>query len=62
MIHVTQATFLTYGGVKITKDLTSNFHEPLWKVKEILLDIFCKADSKDPIVKVLSIKYKEYGK
>lgn len=62
MIHVTQATFLTYGGERITKDLTSNFHEPLWKVKEILLDIFCKADSRDPIVKILSIKYQEYGK
>jgi len=62
MIHVTQATFLTYGGVKITKDLTSNFHEPLWKVKELLLDSVCKADDSDPIVKIINLKYREYGK
>lgn len=53
---------MTYGGEIITKDVTSNFNEPLWKVKETLLDIFCKADSKDPIVKIVSLKYKEYGK
>lgn len=62
MIHLTQATFITYGGEKITKEFSTFFREPLWKVKEILLDIFCKADSSDQIIKVINIKYTEYGK
>lgn len=62
MIHVTQATYYTYGGRTIVKEYNIFFHEPLWKVKEKLLDSVCKADDSDPIVKLVKLKYKEYGK
>jgi len=62
MIHVTQATFLTYDGEVITKEFNTLFHKPLWKVKELLLDSVCKADDSDPIVKIINLKYREYGK
>lgn len=62
MIHVTQATYYTYGGKFIVKEYNTFFHEPIWKVKELLLDSVCKADDSDPIVKLVKIKYKEYGK
>lgn len=65
MILVNSVTFTTYGGVDVTFHLENGFfYEPLWKVKEILLDRFiaaCKKSS-DPIVKVRSMDYKEYGK
>lgn len=62
MIHVTQATYYTYGGRTVVKEYNTFFSESLWKVKEKLLDSVCKADSRDPIVKIVSLKYKEYGK
>ena len=62
MIHVTQATYYTYGGKIIEVEYNTLFHEPLWKVKELLLDSVCKADSSDPIVKIINLKYREYGK
>jgi hypothetical protein len=62
MIHVTQATYYTYGGRTIVKEYNTTFHEPLWKVKELLLDFVCKADDSDPIVKLVKLKYREYGK
>lgn len=61
MIYVSEETFLTYGGEKITKEFSTFFREPLWKVKEMLLDVFCKKDSSDPVVKIVSLKYKEHG-
>lgn len=61
MIHLTQATFITYGGEKITKEFSTFFREPLWKVKEMLLDVFYKKESSDPIVKIVNLKYKVYG-
>lgn len=63
MINVTQATFLTYGGEKIKVDFhQALFKEPLWKIKEILLDKFGDTNKHDPIVKVTNLKYTEYGK
>ena len=62
MIHLTQATFITYGGEKITKEFSTFFREPLWKAKELLLDSVCKKESSDPIVKIINLKYREYGK
>lgn len=62
MIHVTQATYYTYGGRTIVKEYNTFFNEPLWKAKELLLDSVCKKDSSDPIVKIVNLKYKEYGR
>ena len=62
MIHVTKVTYLTYGGLTIDVEYNTTFHEPLWKAKEKLLDSVCKKESSDPIVKIVNLKYKEYGK
>lgn len=62
MIHVTKVTYLTYGGRTIDVEYNTTFHEPLWKVKEKLLDSVCKADDSDPIVKLVKLKYQEYEK
>lgn len=63
MIEVTQATFLTYDGERIQMDFTNYFfREPLWKVKELLLDRYANLIPTDPIVKITKLKYKEYGK
>lgn len=63
MIHVTQATFLTYDGQEVEMEFKNMFfHEPKWKVKELLLDRFANFIKEDPIVKIVSLKYKEYGK
>lgn len=63
MISVTQVTFLTYDGEKIKIDFSNLFfREPLWKVKEILLDRYANYDKNDPIVKIITLKYTEYGK
>ena len=62
MIHVTQATYYTYGGRTIVKEYNTFFHEPIWKAKELLLDSVCKKESSDPIVKIINLKYREYGK
>ena len=62
MIHVTKVTYLTYGGLTIDVEYNTTFHEPLWKAKEKLLDSVCKKESSDPIVKIVSVKFKVYGK
>ena len=63
IIEVTQATFLTYDGEKIQIDFNNLlFREPKWKIKELLLDKYANLIPTDPIVKLISIKYKEYGK
>jgi hypothetical protein len=61
MIHVTQATYYTYGGRTVVKEYNTFYREPLWKVKELLIDSVCKKESSDPIVKIINIKYIEYG-
>lgn len=62
MIDVTQVTFLTYGGEKIKIDFQQAlFREPIWKIKELLLDKFAEYNKHDPIVKITNLKYKEYG-
>lgn len=64
MINVTSITLQTYGGENCTFEILNGFfYEPLWKVKEILLDKFIAAckESGDPFVKVVRIKYSEYG-
>lgn len=62
MIQVESVTFLTYGGRQVTMQFAmALFHEPLWKVKEQLLDKMAPRFTDDPIVKVVKLKYHHYG-
>lgn len=62
MIEVKSATFQTYSGRKVTMDFyMALFRAPLWKVKELLLDKLARPNSADPIVKVVSLNYRQLG-
>lgn len=62
MIHVKKATLLTYGGREVEVIIDSLFREPLWKIREIILDKTIKLRKQDdPFVKVVRLDYSEYG-
>ena len=52
--RITSASLITYSGKVVPIEINKVFTEPIRKVKDMILDAFCKIckESKDPFVRI----------